>query len=43
MNNKVFGLYEKSLNLDLLDEQARNALGYVNPSELMIILDVEWQ
>lgn len=41
LNNRVFGLYEKSLDLDLLDEQAKNALGHVNPSELMVILDME--
>ncbi|XP_066251536.1 putative pyruvate, phosphate dikinase regulatory protein [Euwallacea similis] len=41
LDNKVFGLYEKSLDLDLLDEQAKNALGYVNPNELMVVLDVE--
>ncbi|MDR2832058.1 MAG: septum formation initiator family protein [Rickettsiales bacterium] len=41
LGNKVFGLYEKSLDLDLLDEQAKNALGYVNPNELMVVLDME--
>lgn len=41
LSNKVFGLYEKSLDLDLLDEQAKNALGYVSPKELMVVLDVE--
>ncbi|WP_246198571.1 FtsB family cell division protein [Wolbachia endosymbiont of Ctenocephalides felis wCfeJ] len=41
LSNKVFGLYEKSLDLDLLDEQARNALGYVSPKELMVVLDTE--
>lgn len=41
LGNKVFGLYEKSLDLDLLDEQAKNALGYVNPNELMVVLHVE--
>ncbi|WP_225536521.1 hypothetical protein [Wolbachia endosymbiont of Mansonella ozzardi] len=41
LSNKVFDLYEKSLDLGLLDEQARNALGYVSPKELMVILDME--
>jgi cell division protein FtsB len=41
LDNKVFGLYEKSLDLDLFDEQAKNALGYVNPNELMVVRDVE--
>ncbi|WP_224721442.1 FtsB family cell division protein [Candidatus Wolbachia massiliensis] len=41
LSNKVFGLYEKSLDLDLLDEQAKDTLGYVNPSELMIVLDMK--
>ncbi|MGL9717391.1 MAG: septum formation initiator family protein [Wolbachia sp.] len=41
LSNKVFGLYEKSLDLDLLDEQAKNALGYVNSKELMVVLDIE--
>ncbi|WP_395462983.1 septum formation initiator family protein [Wolbachia endosymbiont of Cantharis cryptica] len=41
LSNKVFGLYEKSLDLDLLDEQAKNALGYVSPNELMVVLDME--
>lgn len=39
LSNKIFGLYEKSLDLDLLDEQAKSALGYINPHEYMIILD----
>ncbi|MDD9331453.1 MAG: septum formation initiator family protein [Wolbachia sp.] len=41
LNNKVFGLYEKSSDLDLLDEQTKNSLGYVNPNELMVILNAE--
>jgi cell division protein FtsB len=41
LNNRVFGLYEKSLDLDLLDEQIKNALGYVNPNEFMVILDTK--
>ncbi|WP_114517009.1 septum formation initiator family protein [Wolbachia endosymbiont of Cylisticus convexus] len=39
LNNKVFGLYEESL--DLLDERAKNALVYVNPNELVVVLDVQ--
>ncbi len=38
LNNKVLGLYERSLDLDLLDEQVKNALVYVNPREFMVIL-----
>ncbi|NSM56235.1 septum formation initiator family protein [Wolbachia endosymbiont of Atemnus politus] len=38
LSNKVFGLYEKSLDLDLL-EQAKNPLGYVSPKEVMVVLD----
>ncbi len=41
LNNKVFGLYEESLDLDLLDERAKNALVYVNPNELVVVLDVQ--
>nr|WP_246168476.1 septum formation initiator family protein [Wolbachia endosymbiont of Ctenocephalides felis wCfeT] len=41
LSNRIFGLYEKSLDLDLLDEQAKNALGYVNPNEFMIMLDAK--
>ncbi|WP_255419635.1 hypothetical protein [Wolbachia endosymbiont of Litomosoides brasiliensis] len=41
MSNKVLGLYKKSLDLDLLDEQAKDALGYINPNELMVVLDGE--
>lgn len=40
LSNKILGLYEKSLDLDLLDEQAKN-LGYANPNELMVIIDRE--
>ncbi|QXK91950.1 septum formation initiator [Neoehrlichia mikurensis] len=32
-------LQEKSLNLDLLDEQTRNVLGYVDKNEIVIILN----
>ncbi len=41
LNNRIIGLYEKSLDLDLLDEQAKNALGYTSPGEFMIIIDTE--
>ncbi|MDM8335269.1 FtsB family cell division protein [Wolbachia pipientis] len=41
LSNKVSGLYEKSLDLDLLDEQAKGALGYVDPNELMVVLDMK--
>lgn len=41
LSNRIFGLYEKSLDLDLLDEQAKNALGYVNLNEFMIMLDAK--
>ncbi|APR99205.2 septum formation initiator family protein [Wolbachia endosymbiont of Folsomia candida] len=41
LSNKILGLYEKSLDLDLLDEQAKNSLGYVSPNELMVILDTK--
>jgi cell division protein FtsB len=38
LNNKILGLYERSLDLDLLDEQVKHALVYVSPSEFMVIL-----
>lgn len=41
LSNKILGLYEKSLDLDLLDEQAKNTLGYVNRSEFMVIISTE--
>lgn len=41
LSNKILGLYEKSLDLDLLDEQAKNSLGYASPNEFMIILDIK--
>ncbi|MDG7056263.1 MAG: septum formation initiator family protein [Wolbachia endosymbiont of Meromenopon meropis] len=40
LSNKVFGLYEKSLDLDLFEEQVKNALGCINSKELMIIPNV---
>lgn len=39
LNDKILGLYEKSLDLDLLDEQAKNTLGYIGSNEFMIILN----
>ncbi|MDN5247879.1 MAG: septum formation initiator family protein [Wolbachia endosymbiont of Tyrophagus putrescentiae] len=38
LSNRIFGLYEKSLDLDLLDEQVKNILGYISSDELMFIL-----
>ncbi|MBV0899447.1 MAG: septum formation initiator family protein [Wolbachia endosymbiont of Fragariocoptes setiger] len=38
LKNKISGLYEKSLSLDLLDEQAKNTLGYVSNDELMLVI-----
>ena len=41
MEDRVKGLYTKSLNKDLLDEQARLQLGYANKDEMVIYLKPE--
>lgn len=36
INNQVKGLNENTLNIDLLDEQIRQTLGYADENELVI-------
>ena len=38
LKNKISGMYEKSLSLDLLDEQVKNTLGYVSNDEFMFVI-----
>lgn len=38
MEDRTRGLYTKSLNLDLLEEQARLQLGYAHKDELVLYL-----
>lgn len=33
------GLYEQNLDLDLLEEQAKNFLGYINQKETVVLLN----
>ncbi len=37
LEQRVKGLYEESLDLDMLDEQARKRLGYSEKNEVMVI------
>lgn len=39
IEHKVSLLHPGSLDLDLLDEQARNILGYANKDEIVILFD----
>lgn len=39
LQHKVNGLYSNTLDLDLLDEQARNVLGYINNDEYVTVID----
>lgn len=39
MEARVAGMYEKSLDLDLLDEQARRQLAYAGKDEIVMYLD----
>ena len=41
MEDRIKGLYTKSLNKDLLDEQARLQLGYAQKDEMVIYLKPE--
>jgi cell division protein FtsB len=36
LENKTLRLSESYLDLDLLDEQARNILGFIRPDEIVI-------
>lgn len=41
MEDRIRGLYTKSLDKDLLEEQARLQLGYAHPDEIVIYLKPE--
>lgn len=41
MEDRIHGLYSKSLNTDLLEEQARIQLGYAYPQEMVIYLKAD--
>jgi cell division protein FtsB len=41
MEDRIRGLYTKSLNTDLLEEQARLQLGYAYPQEMVIYIKSE--
>lgn len=41
MEDRIRGLYTKSLNTDLLEEQARLQLGYAYPQEMVIYIKPE--
>lgn len=41
MESKVGMLYSKSLDLDMLDEQARRVLGYARPDEIIYFIPKE--
>lgn len=41
MEQRTGGLYTKSLDIDLLDEQARRLLGYAGKDEIVIYLKPE--